>query len=38
MNYTVETAEKSTVKVTITFSAEEWANANNEAYKQNKDK
>lgn len=38
MNYTVETAEKSTVKVTITFSAEEWANANNEAYKQNKGK
>lgn len=38
MNYTVEAAEKSTVKVTITFSAEEWANANNEAYKQNKGK
>jgi len=38
MNYTVETAEKSSVKVTITFTAEEWANANNEAYKQNKGK
>lgn len=38
MNYTVEAAEKSSVKITITFNAEEWANANNEAYKQNRSK
>ena len=38
MNYQVETAEKSTVKVTITFTPEEWNNANNEAYKQNRGK
>ena len=38
MNYQVETAEKSTVKVTITFTPEEWNDANNEAYKQNRGK
>ena len=38
MNYQVETAEKSTVKVTITFTPEEWNNANNEAYRQNRGK
>ena len=36
--YHVETAEKSTVKVTITFTPEEWNNANNEAYRQNRGK
>ena len=38
MNYQVETAEKSTVKITITFTPEEWNDANNEAYKQNRGK
>ena len=38
MNYQVETAEKSTVKITITFTPEEWNKANNEAYKQNRGK
>ena len=38
MNYQVETAEKSTVKITITFTPEEWNNANNEAYRQNRGK
>lgn len=38
MNYQVETAEKSTVKITITFTPEEWNEANNEAYKQNRGK
>ena len=38
MNYQVETAEKSTVKVTITLTPEEWNNANNEAYRQNRGK
>ena len=38
MNYQVETAEKSTVKITITFTPEEWNEAINEAYKQNRGK
>ena len=38
MNYQVENAEKSTVKITITFTPEEWNDANNEAYKQNRGK
>lgn len=38
MKYKVKTAEKSTVKITITFSADEWAEANNKAYLQNKSK
>ena len=38
MNYQVETAEKSTVKIAITFTPEEWNDANNEAYKQNRGK
>ncbi len=38
MNYQVETAERSTVKITITFTPEEWNDANNEAYKQNRGK
>ena len=38
MNYQVETAEKSTVRITITFTPEEWNNANNEAYRQNRGK
>lgn len=38
MNYQVETAEKSTVKITITFTPEEWNDANNEAYRQNRGK
>lgn len=38
MKYKVKTAEKSTVKITITFSAEEWAEANNKAYSQNRSK
>lgn len=36
MKYEVAAAEKSTVKITITFSPEEWAEANNKAYLQNK--
>ena len=32
MKYNCETAEKSTVKITITFSGEEWNTALNEAY------
>ena len=32
MNYTTETAEKSTVKLTITFNGEEWKNAIDRAY------
>ena len=38
MNYQVENAEKSTVKITITFTPEEWNEAINEAYKQNRGK
>ena len=38
MNYQVETAEKSTVKVTITFTPEEWNGAIDKAYQQNRGK
>lgn len=38
MNYSVETAEKSTVKITIDFDATEWKEAVNEAYLKNKGK
>lgn len=38
MKYEVATAEKSTVKITITFTPEEWAEANNKAYAQNRGK
>ncbi len=38
MNYQVETAEKSTVKLTITFTPEEWNGAINKAYQQNRGK
>ena len=38
MKYKVKSAEKSTVKITITFSPEEWAEANNKAYAQNRHK
>lgn len=38
MEYTTAPAEKSTVKITITFNAEEWANANDRAYRENKHK
>jgi len=38
MNYTVETAEKSTRKITINFDAAEWADANNKAYLKNRKK
>ncbi len=38
MKYEVAAAEKSTVKITITFSPEEWAEANNKAYLQNRGK
>ena len=36
MKYTFEKAEKSTVKITITLSAEEWKNAISEAYEKTK--
>lgn len=36
MKYKVKAAEKSTVKITITFTPEEWAEANNKAYAQNR--
>ncbi len=36
MKYDVKPAEKSTVKITITFTPEEWAEANNKAYVQNR--
>lgn len=38
MKYEVATAEKSNVKITITFTPEEWAQANDKAYLQNKKK
>ena len=36
MKYKVKAAEQSTVKITITFTPEEWAEANNKAYAQNR--
>lgn len=38
MKYQTAPAEKSTVKVTFTFNAEEWAEANNRAYVKNRSK
>ncbi len=38
MNYTATPAEKSTVKITMTFDAEEWSDAIDKAYAQNKSK
>lgn len=38
MKYEVSTAEKSTVKITMTFAPEEWAAANDRAYAQNRGK
>lgn len=38
MNYQVENAEKSTVRITITFTPEEWNEAINKAYQQNRGK
>lgn len=38
MKYEVATAEKSTVKITMTFNAEEWAQANDKAYLANRKK
>lgn len=38
MNYTVETAEKSSRKITINFDAKEWAEANDKAYLKNRKK
>lgn len=38
MKYEVTPAEKSTVKLTLTFSAEEWAEANTKAYVQTRGK
>lgn len=38
MKYEVTPAEKSTVKITITFTPEEWAEANNKAYAKNRSK
>ncbi len=38
MNYTVTPAEKSTVKIEIVFTPEEWAAANDKAYLQNRHK
>ncbi len=38
MKYTVTPAEKSTVKIEMTFTAEEWSDANDKAYAQNKSK
>ncbi len=36
MKYKVKSAEKSTVKITINFTPEEWEEANNKAYLQNR--
>ncbi len=36
MKYEVKPAEKSTVRITIHFSGEEWADANNQAYLKNR--
>lgn len=38
MEYTTSPAEKSTVKITMTFNAEEWAKANEQAYRENRHK
>ncbi len=38
MNYEIATAEKSTVKISMTFSPEEWAEANDKAFKENRHK
>lgn len=38
MKYSVATAEKSTVKITIDFDGTEWAEAINKAYRQNRSK
>ena len=38
MKYEIAAAEKSTVKITMTFGAEEWNAANDKAYKQNRHK
>ena len=38
MNYTVTPSEKSTVKIAITFTPEEWAAANDQAYLDNRKK
>ncbi len=38
MKYTVTPAEKSTVKIAMTFTADEWSDANDKAYAQNKSK
>ena len=38
MKYTVKPAEKSTVKITITFTPDEWHAANDKAYVQNRKK
>ncbi len=38
MKYTVTPAEKSTVKIAMTFTATEWSDANDKAYAQNKSK
>ena len=38
MKYEIATAEKSTVKITMTFDAEEWAAANDKAYRENRHK
>ncbi len=38
MNYTVTPAEKSTVKIAMTFTPEEWAAANDKAYLDNRKK
>ena len=38
MKYQTAPAEKSTVKVTMTFDAAEWAEANNQAYLKNRKK
>lgn len=36
MKYKAAPAEKSTVKITMTFTAEEWAQANDKAYRENR--
>ena len=38
MNYNIEKAEKSTVKIHIELNANEWNDAVNEAYEKNKGK
>ncbi|MBR7185945.1 MAG: trigger factor [Clostridia bacterium] len=38
MNYTTAAAEKSTMKITMTFGNDEWTEANNEAYRKNRHK